>query len=76
MQKYIGEENTLEPIVFGSREEAYKIQREITSTYKNFVRDYVPLLKPDLVLIGVLQYEDLSQIYTNKFSSISNHFLI
>lgn len=39
-----------------------------TTNYKQFMEAYVPLLKPDLVLVGVLQYEDLSQIYTNKFS--------
>ena len=39
-----------------------------TTNYKQFMEEYVPFLKPDLVLVGVLQYEDLSQIYTNKFS--------
>lgn len=41
---------------------------QYTSTEVSYVEKIVPLLNPDLVLIGVLQLDDLSQIYSNKFS--------
>lgn len=37
-----------------------------TTKYKLFMEKYVPLLKPDLVLVGVLQLDDLVQLYPNK----------
>ena len=40
-----------------------------TSPLTNYVENIVPLLKPDLVLLGVLQLDDLAQIYSNKFST-------
>jgi len=41
---------------------------QYTSTEVNYVNNIVPILKPDLILLGVLQLDDLSQIYSNKFS--------
>lgn len=38
-----------------------------TSTYKKYIEKIVPLLKPDLVLVGVLQLDDLAQLFTNNF---------
>jgi len=40
---------------------------QYTSTYKQFMEKAVPLLKPDLVLVGVLQYDDLAQIYEENY---------
>lgn len=39
---------------------------QFTTTYKQFMADAVPLLKPDLVLVGVLQLDDLAQLFENK----------
>ncbi len=36
---------------------------QYTSTYKKYMAQVVPLLKPDLVLVGVLQLDDLAQLY-------------
>jgi len=40
---------------------------QYTTTYKEFMSKAVTLLKPDLVLVGVLQLDDLSQLYQNNF---------
>ncbi|NHZ85973.1 MAG: hypothetical protein GWP19_08840, partial [Planctomycetia bacterium] len=40
---------------------------QFTGTYKKFMEKTVPLLKPDLVLVGVLQLDDLAQLFTNNF---------
>ena len=40
---------------------------QFTGTYKEYIEKIVPLLKPDLVLVGVLQLDDLAQLFTNKF---------
>jgi len=40
---------------------------EYTSTYKKYMKKVVPLLKPDLVLVGVLQANDLAQLYESNF---------
>ena len=40
---------------------------QYTSTYKKNMEKIVPLLDPDLVLVGVLQLDDLAQIYENNF---------
>ena len=40
---------------------------QFTGTYKMYMEKIVPLLKPDLVLVGVLQLDDLAQLYTNNF---------
>lgn len=40
---------------------------QFSGTYKEYMSDIVPLLKPDLVLVGVLQVDDLAQVYTNDF---------
>jgi len=40
---------------------------QYTSTYENYIRQTVPLLKPDLVLVGVLQGDDLAQLYETNF---------
>lgn len=37
-----------------------------TTKYKNYIEKYVPLLKPDLVIVGVLQLDDLAQLFPNK----------
>lgn len=41
---------------------------QFTSTYKEFVSKAVPLLKPDLVLVGVLQLDDLAQLFEHKLT--------
>lgn len=38
-----------------------------TSYYKKYLAKAVPLLKPDLVLIGVLQLDDLAQLFEEDF---------
>jgi lysophospholipase L1-like esterase len=40
---------------------------QYTTTYKKYMLKAVPLLKPDLVLVGVLQEDDLAQLYENNF---------
>ena len=40
---------------------------QFTGTYRKYMEEIVPLLKPDLVLVGVLQLDDLAQIYTHNF---------
>ena len=40
---------------------------QFTGTYKKYVEKVVPILKPDLVLVGVLQLDDLAQLFTNSF---------
>ena len=55
---------------------------QYTTTYKKYMSRVVPLLKPDLVLIGILQQDDLSQLYENNYelsfstSKINIHYLI
>jgi lysophospholipase L1-like esterase len=39
---------------------------QYTETYKKYLRKAVPVLKPDLVLIGLLQLDDLAQLYENR----------
>lgn len=39
---------------------------QFTSTYRQYMAKAVPLLKPDLVLVGVLQLDDLAQLFENK----------
>ncbi|MBU0529753.1 SGNH/GDSL hydrolase family protein, partial [bacterium] len=41
---------------------------QFTGTYKEYTKEIVPLLKPDIVLVGVLQLDDLAQLYTNNFT--------
>ena len=40
---------------------------QYTSTYLRYMEKAVPMLMPDLVLIGVLQLDDLAQLYENHF---------
>ncbi|NHZ85055.1 MAG: hypothetical protein GWP19_04140 [Planctomycetia bacterium] len=40
---------------------------QFTDTYRNYIEKIVPLLNPDLVLVGVLQLDDLAQLYTNHY---------
>lgn len=40
---------------------------QYTSIYKKYIQKIVPILKPDLVLVGVLQLDDLAQIYQNRY---------
>ncbi len=40
---------------------------QYTGTYKKYMKKAVPLLKPDLVLVGVLQVDDLAQLYEQNF---------
>jgi lysophospholipase L1-like esterase len=47
---------------------------QYTTTYKKYLFKAVTLLKPDFVLIGVLQLDDLAQLYENNFS-IENDLL-
>jgi lysophospholipase L1-like esterase len=39
---------------------------QYTSTYKKYLAKAVPLLKPDLVLVGVMQADDLAQLYEHN----------
>jgi lysophospholipase L1-like esterase len=39
---------------------------QFTATYRQYMAEAVPLLKPDLVLVGVLQLDDLAQIFENR----------
>jgi lysophospholipase L1-like esterase len=39
---------------------------EYSRTYKKYVQKAVPLLKPDLILVGMLQLDDLAQLYAYK----------
>ncbi len=39
---------------------------QYTHTYKKYISNSVPLLKPDLVLVGVLQLDDLAQLFENN----------
>ena len=41
---------------------------QYTRKYKEYTTEIVPLLKPDLVLVGVLQLDDLAQLYKNSFT--------
>jgi lysophospholipase L1-like esterase len=41
---------------------------QYTTTYKKYMEKAIPLLKPDLVLVGVLQLDDLAQLYENNFN--------
>lgn len=43
---------------------------QFTTTYQQFVSKAVPLLKPDLVLVGVLQLDDLAQLFENKLTAV------
>lgn len=43
---------------------------QFTSTYKEFISRAVPVLKPDLVLVGVLQLDDLAQLFENKLTAV------
>jgi lysophospholipase L1-like esterase len=38
-----------------------------TRIYKKYIEKAVPLLKPDLVLVGVVQLDDLAQLYEHNF---------
>lgn len=40
---------------------------QYTTTHKNNLTKLVPLLNPDLVLLGVLQLDDLAQLYENTY---------
>lgn len=42
---------------------------QFTTTYQQFISKAVPLLKPDLVLVGVLQLDDLAQLFENKITA-------
>jgi lysophospholipase L1-like esterase len=42
---------------------------QFTTTYQQFISKAVPLLKPDLVLVGVLQLDDLAQLFENKITT-------
>jgi lysophospholipase L1-like esterase len=44
---------------------------QFTSTYKKYMEKAIPLLKPDLVLVGVLQLDDLAQLYENNFNDFN-----
>lgn len=43
---------------------------QFTTTYQQFISKAVPLLKPDLVLVGVLQLDDLAQLFENKLTAV------
>jgi len=45
---------------------------QYTSTYRKYMEKAVPLLKPDLVLVGVLQADDLAQLYEHNFINQTN----
>jgi lysophospholipase L1-like esterase len=46
---------------------------ECTADYKKNIEELVPLLHPDLVLAGVLQSDDLAQLYENAFPAGHDH---
>ena len=41
---------------------------QYTSIYKKYMESAIPLLNPDLVLVGVLQADDLAQLYEHNFT--------
>ncbi|MDW3194058.1 MAG: hypothetical protein R8G66_16915 [Cytophagales bacterium] len=43
-----------------------------TTDYLKYMKQVVPLLKPDLVLVGVLQLDDLAQMSQNNYSPYAN----
>lgn len=43
-----------------------------TTDYLNYMKRVVPLLKPDLILVGVLQLDDLAQMSQNNYSPYAN----
>ncbi|MBN8577743.1 MAG: hypothetical protein J0L66_12430 [Cytophagales bacterium] len=43
---------------------------QFTTTYAQFISKAVPVLKPDLVLVGVLQLDDLAQLFENKLTAV------
>jgi lysophospholipase L1-like esterase len=45
---------------------------QYTKTYKAYLKKAVPLLRPDIVLVGVLQIDDLAQIHEGNFKSKEN----
>jgi len=47
-----------------------------TTIYKKYMSEILPLLKPDLVLVGVLQLDDLAQLYENNFLDQIGHNVI
>lgn len=42
---------------------------QYTSTYLQYMQSAVPMLKPDLVLVGVLQEDDLAQLFEMNFKT-------
>ncbi len=44
---------------------------QYTTTYRQYMEKIVPLLNPDLVLVGVLQGDDLSQLYLHNFLPVT-----
>lgn len=44
---------------------------QYTTTYLQYMTDAVPMLKPDLVLVGVLQEDDLAQLFELNFKTPS-----
>lgn len=46
---------------------------QFTTTYQQFISKAVPLLKPDLVLVGVLQLDDLAQLFENKLTAVKEN---
>lgn len=45
---------------------------QYTTTYLKYMERIVPLLQPDLVLVGVLQGDDLAQLYENHFDETAH----
>ena len=44
-----------------------------TRIYKNYMEKAVPLLRPDLILVGVSQLDDLAQLFENEFVTRQPH---
>ncbi|MCB9334216.1 MAG: hypothetical protein H6574_24470 [Lewinellaceae bacterium] len=42
---------------------------QYTTTYKEYIEKAVPVLKPDLVLVGVLELDDLAQLFENHYGA-------
>jgi hypothetical protein len=42
---------------------------QYTTTYKQYLADAVPMLKPDLVIVGVLEEDDLAQLFEMNFQA-------
>jgi hypothetical protein len=45
---------------------------QYTTTHKKYLAELIPKLQPDLILLGVLQLDDLAQLYEHTYFSKNN----